>query len=586
MKTKKIFITNSEIDKVLKGRKIYSSFYIRPDKKKLKNFIKQKNIFNHKTEKYLESKNYIYIKYILKFLKNFHSQKFNEKFIERIFSESFFKFLVIAYSNFIEFKNFNYNKNLAITFKNNDFFKIDTFSDFKKLILQNPYFKDKLFSIYLETQKLPFKKIKLKNKTNGEYENLNKLNFLFKIKKIIKEKLIFKFLKSKIFSYLIKAESKIIIYKSYFSLKNRLDLNLYSKNKIITIAGPSYKYNASEKEPLKSPKIKDFLKSKDHFDKFVIGILKEFFPRLYLEDFESNYQNIKNSLKKYEKAKFIINESFLDNDYDAFFLAIAKKEFNIKHIYIEHNILSYPFLGNRIRKISNYVDRMYSLGWKNNNFKKVLRGSSLYQFTTPKKRKKKYHIVYFSHASQVSDYSLRSVITGNNGLIYYNNMEKFFSNFDKNLIKKIYHKPYPVTKTYGVNYTLEDNCKKIFSHFKKINKYNNAENIISEANLCIIDHCSTTFLKSIISDTPTICLWHKDLFPLSHYGDKAIKDLLDNNLMFCDLRKAREFIYKINKNPYSWWFQKKTINARKNFINSNIGKSNFMINELLKISKS
>ena len=105
--------------------------------------------------------------------------------------------------------------------------------------------------------------------------------------------------------------------------------------------------------------------------------------------------------------------------------------------------------------------------------------------------------------------------------------------------------------------------KKFFSNFKKIDKYNNAENVISEANLCIIDHCSTTFLKSIISNTPTICLWHKDLLSLSHYGDKAIKNLLDNNLMFCDLRKAREFIYKINKNPYSWWFQKKLLTQEK-----------------------
>tara|TARA_B100000900_G_C20486992_1_gene677893 strand:- start:42 stop:1133 length:1092 start_codon:yes stop_codon:yes gene_type:complete len=361
-------------------------------------------------------------------------------------------------------------------------------------------------------------------------------------------------------------------------------LNEKSKNQIITFNFPHYIQN-NIKEKFDNYSLKKFIKIEDKFDKYLINILYNLFPKLYLEDFNSNYQNILNYFSNFKSAKYIINESFLDDDFASFCISLINHKYKIKHIYIEHNYLSHPFIGNRIKNICNVVDKMFTLGWESKYYKKALKGSSLYEFNSSLKVKKKYPILYISHMVQNINFSLRNVMCGDNGLKYYFKMKDFFLKIPNNVLKRIYHKPYPENKLDGTNIKIEDVLHSSrFNLLKKLENNLEALYLIPFAKLCLIDHLSTTFIMALKSNTPTICLWHKSLQPLKKEFRNHLDILKKNNIVFDDIYKASNFIVKIHKNPDKWWSKKQTQNARLKFINQNIEKEDFMINKIISIN--
>jgi len=526
--------------------------------------------YNSKTENYINNVHKKIKKKFIEFFVDNHKIKINHKFKEKLLGESFYKFILICYSFYI-------SDEILISQKisDNKKFYIKNFNHFKNQILSNDSFKLKIYKIYL---KLGLRKKKIFKIKKNKDKNDNFYDLLFK--RIDQLKNIFLLI-----GYYLKNKNnnqspKILIIESYFSLKNRLKLFLKSNTKIITAKFP----NQISTKNKKFPKFRT-IKTKDKFEAFIYSILEHYMPTLYSKDYKINIKNIKIFLNNFPEVKYIINESFLDNDYVNLILLLAKEENKIKHIYIEHNYISHPYIGNRIDYLTHTVDKFYSLGWKDKFNKKIIKGASLYPFEQNRIFKiKKYKILYVSHTSQDLFFSFRNVICERNGKIYYDKMKNFFSKIPKKFLKEIHHKPYPSNKVHGVSISLEEHCKEYFKYFNSLPNNIPAIKILPKAKICLIDHISTTFISALINNVPTIAIWHKEFHFLNKTNENFFKILIKENIVFSDLEDAKNFLLSVKDDPGNWWFKKSVQKAKNDFLDKNIGSCDQMLREIVNIA--
>ena len=309
---------------------------------------------------------------------------------------------------------------------------------------------------------------------------------------------------------------------------------------------------------------------KNEFYKISSFLLKETFPRIYLEGFKEVIKRIeKTSLPN---KKTIIFTSNIFNDSIFKFWVAKQKNLGSKIIIAQHgggyNYFDYHLHGNYELSI---CDRYLSWGWTNEKYKnKIIKFGVLDNKIFPEKNsnKKDLSLVMCNFQNYIinGDYFeylslFRSEKTKN--YIELNVIENFFDKFKKKINKNIVLRPHPLKTKEFSTIRFEKKFKKIF----KINRdyKTHVTDFLRNFSLNIVPFHSTPFSFSMAKNFPTLTIYPFDLKYLKPDLRKIFIKMNKSGICHFNHSSLLNF-FKKNQNKIDvWWNNKKTQEARKSF---------------------
>lgn len=388
--------------------------------------------------------------------------------------------------------------------------------------------------------------------------------------------------------------SKIAIIESYFSSRNLVDLIIKTAGRIQQLQIKSdFKFSASLNVPhriiLSSPNA-DF----DKFDRFFFSSLKYCFPQIFIEHFNTVYNYYQEDFERYKKLKYVVNESWIGNNYAAIAVGILQQK-NIKHICNEHNYLSHHFLCNNNKYLFPLVDKYVSLGWFKNGIPNLIQGGSLFEWVLAKNYVKQHEILFINGppAVKVPEISAAYGHFGSyNAYLATQFNHTFFDLLKPETLASMVFRGYPVDG-FAISYLQPQMMmydqhylfRKYLPQFKMVDcKSGSAKLLIQKSRLVIIDYLSTSYLESLLANIPTIFFWNKAAYPLEAAYSDFYDILIEVGICQTDPVEAASFVEKIKSNPERWWSQDDVQSARKKFVSENFGDKDVLKNYLIKLS--
>jgi len=516
--------------KTNKNFEIYKYHWI-DEKKRLQDFSYIKKIYN----KVLNN--------LVPALNSFNSKKFKTKHWELIIFYFLSSYIFFAYDRWITIKNirkkyklkkieiFKYKKNRIIAHDTEEFLKMLKTDDWNDWMVSEVI---KFNNLKCYERKI--NKIILKKKIKENINYIKFFNFFFpkNYNKI--------FLKSLNLSKTLKIGLNFKLKQfNITSLMNSFSLT--SGNLIISRCN-----QISEKR-----RIFDQIKTKDKFESFIYKTLPKVFPTCFFENFKRIDENIKylnwpnNPNIIFTGFDHLVNEPF--KVFSANKMLKGSKLYLLQHGHSGHHDFSGIYYENRV------CDKYFS--WGNNTIKKEY--SPLFVTSTIGEKIKKINpkgILLSFHEFRLSPWKQgfypREINTVD---IFKKNFFSFLNNLDKNTIKNVTTKCYPMD---GLNYISKDLLKK----FKEI-KYTTTDKkrkgfeLSGNYNLLIETINSSGFLESLSMNIPVILITPKKFFVVKKEYKKYYDSLIKNNIIFFDTTKAAKFVNSNLTNIDKWWFNKK-----------------------------
>lgn len=300
---------------------------------------------------------------------------------------------------------------------------------------------------------------------------------------------------------------------------------------------------------------------------------------MYREQFTLNY------LTQFKNLKYIINEAI---DEDSMLLISQAKKKKIKSVYCEHNFLQKQFIGNIIEFIKIKFDYYYTLGWKTND-KKFKSAGSLFEWISEDKQLIQEIPILFAEGVTVYRPPFTCSAYGESGKFnsenYIRMTKIFFNSLNKNILKNIWVKKYPPKYKKTFCYNPSDKIIEK-SKMRLTNKVKNSNLELSKyfksAKLIVTNYLSTSYLQALILNKPAIIFFNSRSYFLIKKHAKIYDELIRNNIMFKDAKKAALFLNKNFNHIDKWWSNKATQNARLNFIRNNINEPEYLYSVIKK----
>jgi len=506
-----------------------------------------------------------YLKILSRRLNKTHNKSYSEEFWKKAFSLGLVRTITLLHEHFrIYQSNFDINEHQFNLLNQSDFFIPKDFEEQRVFLNNNGIGNEQIFTHFVDCfyPQKTVERIFLKN-TNLSNNTFKSLIFeiLLKGKRFIKNINFKKPSTLLLGSYIQKDKKARIIKKSKNQIK---EIFLYPKK--------SKKVHLDHRI-----KLSEYESNFDDFDKFFFTSIKYLIPKILIENFKTYEKYFKEKLMEYDNLKSIICENFISHSYNSLFLAFAKEEKNIIHLYNEHNCFSHIFTGLFSKYVEDLTDKYYTIGWHENR-NKIIKSSSLFNFkvdlnknpnvilfiTAPFFEKFNHYSTFFGCCNERVDPSINFV-------------DLFFKNIPKKLHGLIHYKGYPKSKLYKDR---EDFYNYYHGKFKVLNPEIKAKSIMKNTKLLIVDYLSTGYLEGIISDIPTIVLFDSNVYSLNKEHNLFFKPLIDSGIFQRSPIEAANLLGKIHLNPKSWWESKKVSKGREDFL-KNIDTSDLLIDQLL-----
>ena len=209
-------------------------------------------------------------------------------------------------------------------------------------------------------------------------------------------------------------------------------------------------------------------------------------------------------------------------------------------------------------------DYFFSWGWVDKKYKKILPiGTWLKKFGILQKKNNPYLYIIGSGSSKYLCSTI-SMPIGADWKLYIKGIKTFVDNLNQINASNIFLRPYHSNIVW-------DQIKIFKTNFPKINIEsieNDITQSIKKSRLVVCTWNSTNFLHLLFSNIPFICLWDKSLFSLSKKNKLCLDKLNDVNIVHYNPKSAAYFVNSIWPHIDSWWNEKSTQNARKNFLSN------------------
>lgn len=409
--------------------------------------------------------------------------------------------------------------------------------------------------IFSKIQKFKYNKIEKGDLSKQKYKKIkpNNYSLFFYILKLIR----FFFSKSNVFY----TDSLNFKEKNLINLYNYFIFRLFNKiqNKLLL----KYKYNYSDRSDISNTlqKLKkNNLKTFENFfyNQVAFDIPCELIEGLkinlsYSIDF-SKFKNIFTSYLHYDNLNFKISASkFLAKKGKLNILehggGIPWKSMNFffeEKIFTKKYTWAKEFTFNQKQYLNSLIkDKYCNIYDRNLDNKKI----SLITTAIPK--------YFFKMALSIQNFHFKNYI------LYINN---FLKNIKNDLKDNIFIKPHPSEneKYY------KPICKNINYQNKKVKffqKNYDFKLVIQESKLIVCTTPETTFTLSMLSGVPTILILDLNIYNLLHSKFRnLIKHLLNSKIIFFNSAEAATHINKISENPMTWYNEKNTKKARKEYL--------------------
>lgn len=324
----------------------------------------------------------------------------------------------------------------------------------------------------------------------------------------------------------------------------------------------------------------------DRFDKFVFACLKHGMPKLFIEDFPKAYAHVNRHFNRYPDLRWAVCEIWIGHTLSSFSMAVLSQK-RVKHIYNEHNYLSYFFVGNNLKYLTPLTDEFVTLGWSDTSITNLVRGASLFQWITNKRNKTKDIDILLICGLPMARAPEINASYGDSGayraLEYFDMNERFFAGLGEETLRTVYCRGYPASVVRG--WAIWDFTFMLEKYIKQIRAYDDsaisAKLLMQRSKLVVSNYLSTSYLEAIVANVPSVFLWNRATNMFTEKYADAFDALIESGICQTGPEDAAKFINKIKDDPDKWWRSPAVQKSRQTFLDANIGDPETMIQYLL-----
>lgn len=374
------------------------------------------------------------------------------------------------------------------------------------------------------------------------------------------------------------------IMNTYFSADHMDQLLLHSGGRIQTIPLPQISVSDDkpwwqDREELTRDE-KDF----DRFDRFVFAVLHAAMPRMFVEDFARVFESMDRHFDGYTRLRWVVCEGWIGNTRSSMALAVLGLK-SVRHIYNEHNYLGHPFLGNNLKYILPLVDEYDSLGWEDTSIPNLVPGASLFRWIEGAGAGKEHELLFVSSVPNTRAPETNSSYGESGARVvpgYLDMNRKFFASLQDSTLATMLYRAYPAK--YAKHALVWDQAFVLRDHLAKVKAVDDtsrpARPLMQASRLVIINYLSTSYLEALLADIPTIFLWNQEAYYLEERYADFFDELIKVKICHTDPVAAARFVEQIKDDPELWWSDPAVQNARRGFLETNMGEAEVQLNHL------
>lgn len=325
----------------------------------------------------------------------------------------------------------------------------------------------------------------------------------------------------------------------------------------------------------------------DKFDLFFFETLKHCMPRHLVEDFKQHEKKCLDVIDEYHSLRYVISECWISDSKMSLMLALMKNH-GIQHIHNEHNCFFHPCEGKYFEYLYDLADSILTLGWDDNELPKLIKAGSLFPFTGKRVQPRKHDILYVSApaVAHMPHYSSSYAVGSENAPRSIDFAKTFFNTLSTSIINRITYRPYPTSITpQSMAYDKEAQLKNELSRLKTTSNHGHCAKLdMCSSNIVVIDYISTAYLEALISDIPTIFFWNPNTYYLKEKYKDFFLPLTAVGICQSDPSDAAKFLDEVSWSPEEWWLDKSVRNARKEFLELNIGEKHLLLDFILDLT--
>lgn len=300
--------------------------------------------------------------------------------------------------------------------------------------------------------------------------------------------------------------------------------------------------------------------TQDKFEIFLINLLIDIFPEIYLERYKNSLDDIKEYLIK--KPKIIFSKYHIfHNDIFKLWAAEMVAEGSILIVadhggyiplFIDHNL-------DHESKVSNYhiIANDFKL---NSNIIKLpttikVYGKKKYKFKNQK------NLTFIHRECGLYNFKVSSNMTVPNAFVEFEYLIGTIEKLENKIKQNIKYKCINKTKSYFNN-----NFSKKYGPSTIINSHEKYEKTLDNAKILVHLYLSTPFYESLHFNTPSLILIPKKLWIFDDNFKKYLNELEKKKILFYDPAELSEHVNNIWNNVNEWWFNKDRQNTIKMFL--------------------
>ena len=580
---KKLFIAEPYVHHVLEKNdelKNYESVEVAP-------FIRSTREELIEDNNFIDQKYHKYIPILTERLNKIHNTNYDEFFWKKCLALGLIRYITLFYDMFkVCEKNFSIEKYDCLTLSKKSYFIPKDFNEQRDFFQCTAYGQEQVFSIYISlfypekfnsiADNFFWPTLPSDSAKGGLFRVLDKFSRVTSAK-------IFGVFFDKAYRF---RKPKVAIIESFFHRRhlNELVSKSHGVIKLVRIKSDfKFSENIKWSERIKISEIDDDF---DRFDCFFFKSLECCLPKIFIEDFNQVYSSYIDYFKPFDKLKYVVNESWIGNNYSSIAMAVLQKK-GIKHIYNEHNFLSHHFLGNNHKYLFPLVDEFVTLGWYKKDVANLIKGASIFEWVDGKKHTKEHGILFVSGQPAVKTPEINASYGDFGAFNAKSHLEfnyNFFNKLQENTLRKVVYRGYPVDRlivshlnphmfAYDQEYVLRPYMKK----FKLIdNVSRSAKVLMQKSRLIVVDYLSTSYIESMLANIPTIFFWNQEIYPLEEEYSDFYATLIAAGICQIDSSSAAEFIESIINDPEKWWGQTLVQDAKNTFLADNFGHVNVL----------
>lgn len=505
-------------------------------------------------------------------LNKIHDQNYSIKFWRILIGPWLSTFIHIYFERWnnvkTSLKKIDINKCIFLTLEQEYFIPYDNknFINFSQNDLWNQFLYQCIISQFINKKKIKYLKItekKIKNQiSNSILKKFNQKNSF----QILKNN----FLKS--FNIFNAKEYQYFLFDTYLGFNNELKLSR-KFNQMPIIITKNYTHKIKKTNKNIRNEICNCYPSKNFFEKNLIKSISDFFPKIFLENFQ-DLENFSEHENLPQKPRVIFTSGSLWYDTKISYHIAKLAEKKTKLVYGQHGgcigMVKYHWPEKHEIKIS---DNYLTWGWGHKKDKKIKRFYFLKNFKKIQNRGD--NLLIPLRARKRYFHSLESSSGTETYSSYIKNIEQILKKINKNILKKtILRLPYKSLKVDDIDY---------FSSLEGKYKFYSKDSFFqacSKSKLIIHTSNSTPFLETMSANVPSILLINKLQNPLRKDCIKIFELLFKNKILFYDIKNMVKFINSIWCGEIDmWWNSKETQKTINIFNNVYVRKNDQIVNK-------